>query len=271
MFLALLILSCFGSCRAASSQGTKHDETLPVVNVQYDFPAMDTSSGGALAKQHQDIVAFKKRAEQLIQRSDRDGEAMAEFVGLATEGLDKLMSAFQRASRLSPMLTSSNAKAMQFLQVAHENVQSMMPLAPLALPQPVWQAGEPISVNVDFDVPAHGAQDELAKLRQASELEKKVFERERLLSSMTEGLELQQEKPKATSFLSSRVLPVDAFKLRNSLFLTQPLRSPAAAAINIVEHEDVSKLKDKAKYQAMENQISRLQEEFEKSLAAMKS
>jgi hypothetical protein len=35
-----------------------------------------------------------------------------------------------------------------------------------------------------------------------------------------EGLKLEQEKPKATSFLSSRVLPVDAFKLRNSLFLT---------------------------------------------------
>jgi hypothetical protein len=55
-------------------------------------------------------------------------KAMAEFVGLATEGLDKLMSAFQRASSLSPTLTNSNAKALQFLQVAHENVQSMMPL-----------------------------------------------------------------------------------------------------------------------------------------------
>ena len=48
--------------------------------------------------------------------------------------------------------------------------------------QPVWQAAEPISVNVDFDVPARGINDELAKLREASSLENQISERRALMS-----------------------------------------------------------------------------------------
>ena len=105
-------------------------------------------------------------------------EAITEFVGLATESLEKLMSVFQRAPSL--MTTNADAKAAQFLEVSHKSQQLMMPLvssafqhpfralsckearsldfvfeAPLALPQPVWQAGEPIRVNVDFDGPSN--------------------------------------------------------------------------------------------------------------------
>jgi len=217
-----------------------------------------------------ELSAFKKRAEQLTQRIDRDGEAMADFVGLATGSLDKLMSVFQRASSFLTAI-HSHPKSVHLLEVSHKNEQSMMPLAPLALPQPVWQAGEPIEVNVDFDVPSHGVQDEVEQLRKTSAVERQVSERGSLLSSMSQGLRLNQEKPRVTSFLSSQVLPVDAYKLRNSLFLTQPMRSPAVAAINVVEREDLARMKDQAKYQAMEDQISRLQEEFEKSLAAMRT
>lgn len=268
-FVLLLVVSCIFSS-TASVDGSRHDETLPVVNVKYDFPATDISSAGAQAKRHQQMSAFKKRAEQLTQRIDRDGEAMVEFVGLATESLDKLMSLFQRASSFLTAM-HSHPKSVQLLEVSHKNEQSMMPLAPLALPQPVWQAGDPIKVNVDFDVPSHGVQEEVEQLRKTSAVERQVYERGSLLSSISpvQGLRLNQEKPRVTSFLSSQVLPVDAYKLRNSLFLTQPMRSPAAAAVNVVMREDVVKMKDQAKYQAMEDQTSRLQEEFEKSLAAM--
>jgi hypothetical protein len=156
MFLVLLILSCMGSSHAASSQGTKHDETLPVSHFMlalgyrvlvvvvvealrallhmccrlsmcnmtfqlwcFEFTSPFLSPGliftsvfwwnlfrtlprvghkrngirviaivgflplasamtgvnGLSCFCFVDIVAFKKRAEQLIQRSDRDGEA----------------------------------------------------------------------------------------------------------------------------------------------------------------------------------------------------
>jgi len=41
-----------------------------------------------------------------------------------------------------------------------------------AMSQPVWQAGEPINVNVDFDVPAFGALDEVTALRRATAAER---------------------------------------------------------------------------------------------------
>merc|ERR1711862_305098 len=45
--------------------------------------------------------------------------------------------------------------------------------------------------------------------------------------------------------------PVDGYQIRNSLFLTQFLRSPAQASINIVEHEDLPAMERKAKYMGM--------------------
>jgi len=63
---------------------------------------------------------------------------------------------------------------------------------------------------------------------------------------------------KSLSFLAARVLPVDAYKVRNSLFLSQLLRMPAAASVNIVEQEDASRMYEEAKYKSMEGQASRL-------------
>jgi len=56
---------------------------------------------------------------------------------------------------------------------------------------------------------------------------------------------------KSVSFLASKVLPVDAYKIRNSLYLTQSLRSPAQAAVNVVSKEDVAKAQEEAKYKGM--------------------
>lgn len=72
------------------------------------------------------------------------------------------------------------------------------------------------------------------------------------------------EQAKAAGFLAARVLPVDGYRIRNSLFLSvrmgyfcvcnasdpslafallqQLLRTPAAAAINVVENEDAARV-----------------------------
>ena len=69
---------------------------------------------------------------------------------------------------------------------------------------------------------------------------------------------------KSTNFLATRVLPVDAYKVRNSLFLSvrlfcpdrcvvhgldllnsccqQLLRTPAAADVNVLENEDAARM-----------------------------
>jgi len=65
-------------------------------------------------------------------------------------------------------------------------------------------------------------------------------------------------KQSSASFLSARVLPVDSYKIRNSLFLSQPLRMPAAAAVNVIENEDTSRMYEEAKYAGMQSQASRL-------------
>eukprot|EP00929_Paragymnodinium_shiwhaense_P099542 TRINITY_DN6123_c0_g1_i3.p1 TRINITY_DN6123_c0_g1~~TRINITY_DN6123_c0_g1_i3.p1 ORF type:complete len:183 (-),score=39.09 TRINITY_DN6123_c0_g1_i3:139-612(-) len=41
---------------------------------------------------------------------------------------------------------------------------SVLPQVPLA-DQPVWQASEPVTVNVDFDVPTHGVADVMKSLK----------------------------------------------------------------------------------------------------------
>lgn len=57
----------------------------------------------------------------------------------------------------------------------------MEPLAFLAT-QPVWQAAQPITVNVDYDVPAFGAMDEVADLQEASAVEYSTAKRRKLLT-----------------------------------------------------------------------------------------
>ncbi|CAJ1365929.1 unnamed protein product [Effrenium voratum] len=85
----------------------------------------------------------------------------------------------------------------------------------------------------------------------------------------------------SASFLASKVMPVDGFKIRNSLFLTQLLRSPAqgartsaeayfavdvagfcnAASVNVIEKEDVANMKSKAVYKGMQDKLRRMKEQ----------
>ena len=78
------------------------------------------------------------------------------------------------------------------------------PLAALAV-QPVWQAGEPIAVNVDFDVPASGPQDAALKLSSVSNIDRGIA------AGMAHShLVPEPDRRSPSSFLATRVLPVDA-------------------------------------------------------------
>ena len=89
-----------------------------------------------------------------------------------------------------------------------------------------------------------------------------------------------------TAFLASRVLPVDAYKIRNSLYLTvsryfklvsfvlfpsvvqQSMREPPQAAVNVIEQEDVDGMFDQAKYHGIADQLERSEAYINSRLAA---
>lgn len=51
-----------------------------------------------------------------------------------------------------------------------------------SLSQPTWQAGQPIDVNINFDVPSYGDVDLLEELRRASSVEYEIEQRKMLLN-----------------------------------------------------------------------------------------
>lgn len=56
-------------------------------------------------------------------------------------------------------------------------VLALEPLAPLtAAMQPVWQAGTPITVNVDYDVPVYGLLDAASAHHEAELVEAKLLQ-----------------------------------------------------------------------------------------------
>merc|ERR1712187_100334 len=78
---------------------------------------------------------------------------------------------------------------------------------------------------------------------QLDDLMEYFVEAQALTAHKTFETSAQSQAPSSKlSFLSSKTIPVDAYKIRNSLYLTQPLRSPPQAAINVIEREDVAKM-----------------------------
>merc|ERR1712032_705088 len=89
-----------------------------------------------------------------------------------------------------------------------------------------------------------------------------------LLANQSRNLKVTRRR---LGFLSTKVLPVDAYKMRNSLYLTQLLRSPAQAAINVIMREDLPKMRQQSIYRSMEGQSDRLYREFKQSMNDMAS
>jgi len=71
------------------------------------------------------------------------------------------------------------------------------------------------------------------------------------------------------AFLATKSIPVDGYKIRNSLYLTQPMREPAQASVNVIMHEDMPRMQQESKYKGMEDQIERLQEDIRDVIHAM--
>jgi len=72
--------------------------------------------------------------------------------------------------------------------------------------------------------------------------------------------------PRPAGFLAS---PVDSDRIRNSLYLSQPLRSPPQATVNVVMQEDVRGMQDHAKYAGAREQTARLMAAFHRDLDDM--
>ena len=151
---------------------------------------------------------------------------------------------------------------------------ALEPLAPFAS-QTAWQAGEPINVNVDYDVPAFSLDDASQRLQEQS-----AEHGERELSDAgagTQGLDtapsplralgVTREADPATSFLATKVLPIVADKIKNSLYVTQSMRSPPQASVNVIMHENIEEAERRAKYQGMKTQAAKLKEYVRRRLA----
>ena len=68
---------------------------------------------------------------------------------------------------------------------------------------------------------------------------------------------------------SGSASPVDGFQIRNSLYVTQPLRSPARASVRVMLNEDMSKMVLAAKYHGIADQAQRAERDFENELLSL--
>ena len=152
------------------------------------------------------------------------------------------------------------------------SVLCMEPIAPFAS-QPVWQAGEPIAVNVDYDVPAFGPQDAVVNAQGLSQGDGRATTeqvRNHDLSADGRSYLTLSEHPAASNLLATRVLPVDAERIKKSWYLTQSLRSPPQASVNLIMHENVQGMKDASNYKGMVDQTRHLHDDFSDALAAFR-
>ena len=76
---------------------------------------------------------------------------------------------------------------------------------------------------------------------------------------------------RAANFLATKVGWVDAQKIRDSLYLTQLMRSPAQASVNVLVHEDPYQLGAHAKCKAMESATSYLKSYVDAGVLALET
>ena len=78
---------------------------------------------------------------------------------------------------------------------------------------------------------------------------------------------VEREPDLAASFLATKVLPIDAENIKNSLYVTQSMRSPPQASVNVIMRENIEDMEKRAKYQAMKEQAASLKEYVRRRLA----
>ena len=77
--------------------------------------------------------------------------------------------------------------------------------------------------------------------------------------------EAVESRSAAASFLQ----PVDANRLRDSLHVTEPMRSPAPMSVNVVMAEDVRGMQREAAERGVSEQVARLKRDFEADVSAL--
>merc|ERR1712032_367006 len=99
--------------------------------------------------------------------NDKSLASAAEFAHEKQQMIDGEKAALREivSAAFAPLEAKAHA-AVSMLSVA----EKLEPVAPLAS-QPVWQAGEPLVINVDYDVPSFGAKEEMAQLAKAARME----------------------------------------------------------------------------------------------------
>ena len=113
---------------------------------------------------------------------------------------------------------------------------------------------------------------EKARMLAAEKAEIAIIVRE-ALAPIVNALQLRHPSTRGslrqTSFLSSGVLPVDPGHIRKGIDLTQPLRAPPQAAVNVIEREDAFAMEEHAKYAGMADQAERVMAAFYDDLEAL--
>ena len=88
-------------------------------------------------------------------------------------------------------------------------------------------------------------------------------------NAVVQALRSDDVRHMPSSFLSSRLQPVDANRVRKSLAVTEPVASPAEAGVNVIIDEDVGSMLGTAKYKGMLAEIIRLQANFDHGVAEL--
>jgi len=81
--------------------------------------------------------------------------------------------------------------------------------------------------------------------------------------------QLLQEVGQRSSFVQYPNIPANDVK--NSLFVTQQLRSPSSANVNVVSSENVPAVEEQAAYLALKSQSRKLHDQFRTNLLKMKA
>jgi len=159
------------------------------VNVDYDVPTHGVEDvlkmAHSLKKQNVRSSSFLGAAlEPLTPLADQPVWQAAEPMtvnvdyDVPTHGVEDVL-------KMAHSLKKQNVRSSSFLGAALE------PLAPLA-DQPVWQAAEPMTVNVDYDVPTHGVED---VLKMAHSLKKQNVPSSSFLGASLEPLAPLADQP----------------------------------------------------------------------------
>ena len=135
------------------------------------------------------------------------------------------------------------------------------------------------SVDVNYELSTAGAagyDDDIASAfgMRVQRLRARMSESNRKIASFSRHLDevVANTSPHApaSSFVSSRLQPVDADVVHDGLALSEPMRPATQGGVNVIMKEDVPNMERRAKYQGMRDNIVRLHADFEADLASLR-